>query len=436
MAKTPLFVSAEEAVRCIRSGDALHLGSVSGVPKLLVRALCERGRRGELRQVTLRHILTGPTEDYSGPEFEGIFQSDSFFIGDNVRHNVNRGYADYIPISLSETPGLYRGGYLRCDVALIQVSEPDENGMVSLGTGVDTTLAAVQCAGKVLAVMNPHMPHTLGDALIPLEKLDCVVRDDSPIDTTPPSHPSPVEIAIGRHCADLVEDGACLQLGIGAIPNAVLSQLVGHRDLGIHSEMFSDGVLELVERGVITGKHKMIDRGKLVVTFLAGSRHLYDFVDRNPMVLMKDAAYTNDPFIISRNPKVTAINSALQVDLTGQICADSLGTRMYSGVGGQLDFIYGSFRSPGGKAIIALASTTSKGISKIVPTLTPGAGVVTPRNLIHYLVTEYGAVELYGKSLQERARLIISVAHPDHREALEKAAFERFGPHFRNRRSA
>ena len=256
MAQTPLYVSAEEAVRCIRSGDELHLGSVSGVPKLLVRALCERGRRGELRQITLRHILTGPTEDYSGPEFEGIFQSDSFFIGDNVRHNVNQGYADYIPISLSETPGLYRGGYLRCDAALIQVSEPDENGMVSLGTGVDTTLAAVQCAGKVLAVMNPHMPHTLGDALIPLEKLDCVVRDDSPIDTTPPAHPSPVEIAIGRHCADLVEDGACLQLGIGAIPNAVLSQLAGHRDLGIHSEMFSDGVLDLVERGEATAEDR------------------------------------------------------------------------------------------------------------------------------------------------------------------------------------
>ncbi len=430
MHKLPAFVSAAEAVQCIRSGDSLHLGSVAGVPAILVAALCERGRRGELADVTIRHIHTGPTEDYSGEEFAGIFNCQTYFVGDNIRHNVNAGYADYIPVNLSEISGLYRNGFVRCDAALIQVSPPDKNGMVSLGVCVDVTLAAAMCAKKVIAVINENMPHTLGDALIPFAKLDYVVKDNSPLPATPPAHPSPTEIAIGLHCARLVENRACLQLGIGAIPNAVLAGLTNHRDLGIHSEMFSDGVLQLVEAGVITGKYKEIDSEKLVVTFLAGSQHLYDFVHNNPMVLMKDSAYTNDPFVISRNSKVVAINSAVQIDLTGQICADSIGTRIYSGAGGQLDFIYGAFRSPGGKAIIAITSTTPKGISKIVPTLTPGCGVVTPRTLVHHIVTEHGAVELYGRSLQERAKLLISIADPAHRETLERAAFERFGPHF------
>lgn len=431
MGKKIRFVSAEEAVGSIQSGDCIHLGSVSAVPKILIDALCARGRRRELRDVTFRHILTSPTADYCGPEFEGVFRADSFFIGDNVRKNVDLGLADYIPGSLYETPGLYRDGYLRCDAAMVQVSPPDEHGMVSLGTAVDATRAAVDCAGRVLAVINDRMPHTLGDALFPAERITYAVEGHAPLDTAHPPPPSEVETAIGRHCAGLIDDGDCLQLGIGAIPNAVLAELTGHRDLGIHSEMFSDGVLELVERGVINGSRKAIDRGKLVVTFLSGSEHLFRFVHKNPLVEMREASYTNDPFVIAANPHVASINSAIQVDITGQVCADSIGSRMYSGVGGQLDFVYGAFRSPGGKAIIAIASTTPKGASKIVPELTPGAGVTTPRHLLHYLVTEYGAVDLYGKSLQQRARSIIGIAHPDHREALEEAAGRRFGPHFR-----
>ena len=260
--------------------------------------------------------------------------------------------------------------------------------------------------------------------------IDTFVECDSKLEPAHFSEPSPIEAAIGRNCAALIEDGATLQMGIGAIPNAVLAQLGGHKNLGIHTEMFADGVLPLVDKGVINGAEKNIDKGKMVSTFLMGSQKIYDFIDDNPMVAMMDVGYTNDPYVIARNPKVTAINSALQVDITGQVCADSIGTRFYSGVGGQIDFIYGASLSKGGKAIIAMPSVTNKGISKITPVLTPGAGVVTTRNHIHWFVTEYGAVNLYGKSLQERAKAIISIAHPDHQEELDRAAFERFGPHY------
>jgi acyl-CoA hydrolase len=313
---------------------------------------------------------------------------------------------------------------------MIQVCPPDKHGFVSLGTSVDATLAAIETAKKVVAVVNPHVPRAWGDAMIPMSMVDIFVEDNTPLEPAHFTEPDEVEKAIGTRCAALVEDGATLQMGIGAIPNAVLAQLEGHKNLGIHTEMFADGVLALVEKGVINGASKAIDRGKMVSTFLMGSQACYDFIDDNPMVLMQDVGYTNDPFVIAKNPKVTAINSALQVDITGQVCADSLGTKFYSGVGGQIDFIYGASLSQGGKAIIAMPSVTNKGISKIAPVLAPGAGVVTTRNHIHWLVTEHGAVDLYGKSLQERAKLIISVAHPDHREALDKAAFERFGPHF------
>lgn len=423
------FTTAEEAVKVIKSGDHVHLSSVASAPQCLIRAMVARGANKEFRNVHIHHLHTEGPAPYAAPEFEGIFQLDSFFVGGNVRKVTQSGYADYIPVFLSETQKLYRSGVLPCDVAMIQVSTPDQHGYVSLGTSVDATLAAVEKAKTVIAVVNKYVPRAFGDAFIHTSQIDLFVEDDQPLEEAHFSEPNEIETAIGKNCAALIEDGACLQMGIGAIPNAVLAQLGGHKNLGVHTEMFADGVLPLVESGVINGANKAIDRGKMVSTFLMGSQRVYDFIDNNPGVAMMDVGYTNDPFIIAKNPKVTAINSALQVDITGQICADSLGTKFYSGVGGQVDFIYGASRSEGGKAILAMPSVTNKGVSKIAPELTCGAGVVTTRSHVHWFVTEHGAVNLYGKSLQERARLIISVAHPDHREALDRAAFERYGEH-------
>ena len=423
------FTTAQEAVKVIKSGDHIHLSSVASAPQCLIKAMCERGRAGELKDVHIHHLHTEGPAPYSEPEFEGVFQLDSFFVGGNVRKTTQAGYADYIPVFLSETQKLYRSGAVPCNVAMIQVSRPDKHGFVSLGTSVDATLAAVECADTVIAVVNKYVPRAFGDAMIPMSKIDLFVEDDQPLEEAHFTEPNEVEVAIGKHCAALIEDGATLQMGIGAIPNAVLAQLGGHKNLGIHTEMFADGVLPLVRAGVINGEAKNIDKGKMVSTFLMGSNDVYNFIDDNPAVLMKDVGYTNDPYIIAKNDKVTAINSALQVDLTGQVCADSLGRKFYSGVGGQIDFIYGASLSKGGKAIIAMPSITNKGVSKICDTLLPGAGVVTTRNHMHWFVTENGAVDLYGKSLQERARLLISVAHPSAQEELDRAAFERYGSH-------
>ena len=424
------FISADEAVKVVKSGDHIHLSSVASAPKVLIDALIRRGEAGELRDVRIHHLHTEGEAPYTEQKYEGVFFHQAFFVGANVRKSVQAGYSDYIPVFLSETQKLYRSGTLPINVAMIQVSSPDKHGFVSLGTSVDATLAAIECADYVIAVVNSNVPRAWGDAMIPLSMINFFVEDNTPLEEAHFTTPDEIETAIGKHCAALIEDGACLQMGIGAIPNAVLAQLGNHKNLGIHTEMFADGVLPLVEKGIINGANKSIDKGKMVATFLMGSQKCYDFIDDNPMVLMQDVAYTNDPFIIAKNPKVTAINSALQIDLTGQVCADSIGTKFYSGVGGQVDFIYGASLSQGGKAMIAMPSVTNKGQSKISPTLTLGGGVVTTRNHIHWFVTEYGAVNLYGKSLQERARLIISVAHPDHREELDRAAFERFGPHF------
>ena len=423
------FTTAQEAVKVIKSGDHIHLSSVASAPQCLIKAMCERGRAGELKDVHIHHLHTEGPAPYSEPEFEGVFQLDSFFVGGNVRKTTQAGYADYIPVFLSETQKLYRSGAVPCNVAMIQVSRPDKHGFVSLGTSVDATLAAVECADTVIAVVNKYVPRAFGDAMIPMSKIDLFVEDDQPLEEAHFTEPNEVEVAIGKHCAALIEDGATLQMGIGAIPNAVLAQLGGHKNLGIHTEMFADGVLPLVRAGVINGEAKNIDKGKMVSTFLMGSNDVYNFIDDNPAVLMKDVGYTNDPYIIAKNDKVTAINSALQVDLTGQVCADSLGRKFYSGVGGQVDFVYGASLSKGGKAIIAMPSITNKGVSMICDTLLPGAGVVTTRNHMHWFVTENGAVDLYGKSLQERARLLISVAHPSAQEELDRAAFERYGSH-------
>lgn len=424
------YVSADEAVKAVKSGAHIHLSSVASAPRILIEALCRRGDAGELKNVSIHHLHTEGPAPYTDEKYEGVFFHQAFFVGGNVRKSVQAGYSDYIPVFLSETQKLYRSGALPVDVAMIQVSVPDKHGYVSLGTSVDATLAAIECARTVIAVVNPHVPRAWGDAIIPMSMIDIFVEGDDPLQPAHFSEPNEVEKKIGMHCANLIEDGATLQMGIGAIPNAVLAQLGNHRNLGIHTEMFADGVLPLVKKGVINGANKKIDRGKMVSTFLMGSQECYDFIDDNPMVAMMDVGYTNDPYTIARNPKVTAINSALQIDITGQVCADSLGTKFYSGVGGQIDFTYGASLSEGGKAIIAMPSITNKGISKIAPTLTLGAGVVTTRNHIHWLVTENGAVNLYGKSLQERARLIISIADPSAQEELDRAAFERFGPHY------
>ncbi len=361
MKKQIKYVSAAEAVRVIKSGDHVHLSSVASAPQCLIQAMCDRGRNHELKDVHIHHLHTEGPAPYADPEFEGVFQLDSFFVGGNVRKVTQSGYADYIPVFLSETQKLYRSGVLPCNVAMIQVSEPDAHGYVSLGTSVDATLAAVECAEHVIAVINKYVPRSFGDAFIHVDDIDIFVQDDKPLEEAHFSVPNEIETAIGKNCAALIEDGACLQMGIGAIPNAVLAQLGNHKDLGIHTEMFADGVLPLVESGVINGRNKAIDKGKMVSTFLMGSQKVYDFIDNNPGVAMMDVGYTNDPFIIAKNPKVTAINSALQVDLTGQICADSLGTKFYSGVGGQIDFIYGASRSEGGKAILAMPSVTNRG---------------------------------------------------------------------------
>lgn len=424
------YITPQEAVKVIKSGDRVHLSSVAVTPHTLIRPMVERGRSGELYDVKIQHIHVEGDVEYANPEFEGIFVSEQFFVGGNLRKQTQAGYADYIPVFLSETQKLIREGYLKVNVAMVMVSIPDKHGFVSLGTSVDATKAAIECADVVIAAVNPNVPRAWGDAMISIDEIDLFVEDDSPLYAHGMAALTDTDIQIGKNVAELVEDGACLQMGIGGIPNAVLAQLGNHKDLGVHTEMFADGILPLVEKGVVTGKHKAIDKGKMVASFLMGTKELYDFIDDNPMVAMMDVAHTNNVHVIRQNDKVTAINSALAIDLTGQVCADSIGIKHYSGVGGQIDFIRGAGHSRGGKPIIALPSVTAKGVSKISPILMPGSGVVSTRANMHWVVTEHGAVNLYGKTMQERARLLISIAHPAHREELDKAAFERFGSHF------
>ena len=416
--------SAEEAVKIIKSGDRVFVHGGAATPAQLVIAMTNRA--DELRDVEVVHIHTEGPAPYASPAVADSFRTNAMFIGANVREAVAEGVADYIPVFLSEVPGLFRKGILPLDVALVQVSPPDRHGFCSLGVSVDVARAAVQMAKHVIAQLNPNMPRTHGDGLIHISHIDSAVVVDDPLPEFPPGDLSEAEKSIGRHCAELIEDGATLQMGIGAIPNAVLAALKDHRDLGVHTEMFSDGAIDLLEKGVITNEKKRVHPGKMVSAFAMGTRRLYDFIDDNPQVVLLDVAYVNDTAVIRRNPKVTAINSAIEVDLTGQVGADSMGTRQYSGVGGQMDFVRGASLSEGGKPIIALPSVTGKGISRIAPHLRLGSGVVTTRAHVHYVVTEYGIAYLYGKNLRQRARALIDIAHPDHRADLEEKAWDRF----------
>lgn len=429
--KKIVFVSADEAVSHIPSHSHIHLSSVASVPHCLIRALCRRADASDVEDLHFHHFHTEGPAPYSDPAYEGKFFDQGFFIGPNVRANVNAGYADYTPVHLGETPKLYKSGAIKLGAALVNISLPDENGMVSLGTSVDCSIAAIKTADLVIGVVNPNVPFAYGD-LVSLDEFDYLVESDDPLVTADFALPTDTEKIIGKNCASLLEDGDCLQMGIGALPNALAAELGGHKNLGLHTEMFSIGLLRLIEKGIINGANKKIDTGKVVSSFLLGPQEVYSFIDHNPGVLMKDIEYSNNPWIIAQNPHMKAINSAVEVDLTGQVCADSIGTRIFSGTGGQLEFVRGANMSEGGKSIIAMASRTLKGQSKIVPALNTAAGVVTPRSDAHWMVTEYGAVDLYGRSLQERAKLMISIAHPDDRESLDRAAFERFGPHWHN----
>jgi len=417
-------VSADKAVSLVNSGDRVFIQGAAMTPNLLVDALCDRYE--EIKDVEIVSIHTEGSARYTQEPCCHSFKLNSCFVGSNVRTAVNSSEGGYIPIFLSEIHQLFRRNILPLDVAIVQVSPPDKHGYCSLGVSVDISLPAIQTAKKVIAEVNPQVPRTHGDGIIHMSHIDYAIEIDAPIHVHEIQPISEIESQIGKNVASLIEDGATLQMGIGNIPNAVLQNLGGHSRLGIHTEMFSDGLLPLIESGVVTGEDKIVKPGKIVTSFAVGSQKLYDFVDDNPIVHFKEAAYTNDTSIIRRNPKMTAINSAIEIDLTGQICADTIGRRQFSGVGGQMDFIRGASLSKGGKPIFAMPSVTSKGISKITPCLQEGAGVTTTRAHVHYVATEYGVVDLFGKNIKERANLLISIAHPDHRERLEKASHERF----------
>lgn len=418
------WVNATEAVSIVQSGNRLFIHSVAMTPHVLIDALVARAH--ELRHVEIVHIHTEGELPYCKPEFTDAFYPNSFFIGSNMRQALSEGIGDYVPVFLSDISTLFRNRILPIDVAFIQVSPPDQHGYCSLGPSVDVTLSAVETARFVIAQVNPRVPRTHGDGIVHEKDIDFAVWHEADIHEVQGAPITAVEQQIGKHIAALIEDGSTLQTGIGAIPNAVLEQLEHHRDLGVHTEMFSDGLIPLVEKGVITGKYKKVIPNKIVACFVMGTRKVYDFIHDNPIISMKETAFTNDTSIIRKNPKMVAINSAIEIDITGQVCADSIGTFQYSGVGGQMDFMRGAALSDGGKPIIAMASVTKTGASKIVPFLKQGASVTTTRAHVHYVVTEYGVADLFGKNLRQRAKALIEIAHPDHREWLEKAAYERF----------
>ncbi|WP_298902306.1 acetyl-CoA hydrolase/transferase C-terminal domain-containing protein [uncultured Psychroserpens sp.] len=415
-------VTAEEAVKAINSNDRVYIQAAAAAPQTLIKAMT--ARHEELENVEICQLHTEGAAPYANPELRKSFHVNSFFIGKNVRHTLKAGNGSYTPVFLSELPLLFKRNSIDLDVALIHVSIPDRHGYCSLGVSVEATLAAIDSASVVIAQVNNQMPRTHGAGIIHVSEVDYFVESNEPLPIHHMAEPSEIENKIGSYVANLIEDRSTLQMGIGSIPNAVLSRLNNHKDLGLHTEMFSDGVIDLILNDVINGNYKEINRGRALTTFLMGSKRLYDYVDDNPFVEMRASNYTNDVSIIKQNPKMVAINSAIEVDVTGQVCADSIGPSMYSGVGGQMDFIRGASLSEGGKAIIALPSMTKNGISRIVPSLKAGAGVVTTRSHVHYVVTEYGVANLYGKTIKERVKSLVNIAHPSHREQIDKTYFE------------
>ena len=415
-------VTAEEAVKVIKSNDRVYIQAAAAAPQQLINAMS--ARHEELRNVEVCHLHIEGEAPYSNPELRESFHVNSFFIGKNVRHTLKAGNGSYTPVFLSELPMLFKRNTIDLDVALIHVSVPDKHGYCSLGVSVEATLAAIENATYVIAQVNKNMPRTFGAGIIHVSEITTFVDCEDQLPGHEIAPPSEIENMIGNHVAGLIEDRSTLQMGIGSIPNAVLSRLGNHKDLGLHTEMFSDGVIDLILKDVINGNYKAVNRGRALATFLIGSQKLYDYVDDNPFIEMRASNYTNDVSIIKQNPKMVAINSAIEVDLTGQVCADSIGQNMYSGVGGQMDFIRGASLSEGGKAIIALPSITNKGISRITPFLKPGAGVVTTRAHVQYIVTEYGVANLYGKTIKQRVKELVNIAHPDFRESIAKSYFD------------
>ncbi len=415
--------TAEEAVRLVEGGQHVYYSGNAAIPQGLVRALAERHR--ELRDVQLVHVLLLGEDPLSRPEMAGHFRHNSLFVGPADRDAVNEGRADYVPVFLHQIPRLLDEKIIPLDVAMVQVSRPDEHGFMSFGVEVLAARAACRNARRVIAQVNEAMPRVLGDSFLHVSRVDRIVEITEPLPELAPRPATDVERRIGEHVRGLIPDGATVQMGIGGIPDTVYEMLDGVQDVGIHTEMLSDGAMRAIERGIVTGAAKTLHPGKAVITFALGTRRLYDFLDNNPVIEAHPVDHVNDPVVISQHDRMVAVNSAIEVDLTGQVCADSIGTRIYSGFGGQVDFIRGAARSRGGRPIIALPSTTRAGTSRIVPTLKPGAGVVTSRADVHYVITEHGVAHLFGRNLRQRAEALIAVAHPDHREELERAAKQR-----------
>jgi len=421
--------TSDEAVKKIKSGDNIVIQPGCAVPLELVRAMVRR--KDELENVTIYHILIVGELPYVDPGMEKHFKHKAFFTGANVRKAVHEGRAEFIPIFLSEVPLLFKRNIIPVDIALLNVSPPDEHGFCSYGVDVGTIKTAAEKAKIVIAQINSEMPRSLGDSFIHINKIHHIVEHTEAISELPQVDPNTSEEmlkiydTIGKYTAELIEDGSTLQMGIGAIPDSVMKYLRDRKNLGIHTEMFSDGIVSLVEEGIINGEEKTIHPGKIIVGFVLGTKRVFKFIDNNPVIEFHPQEYVNDPFIIAQNKKMVAINSAIEIDITGQVCADSIGTRIFSGIGGQVDFIRGAAHSEGGKPIIALPSITKDGdVSRIVPQLNPGAGVVTSRGDVHYVITEYGVAQLFGKTLKERARELIRIAHPKFRDELTKYAKE------------